>query len=252
MKVKPPFALVASIIVLAIGVIFIAIALWWSWKPSSPALQSPSAEPSRWVQIENPVAIPTQSSKITDRVDRQLVAEMADKTQIPPRVLEAYIGASIAVKEEYPDCGLGWNTLAGIGYVETAHGTVNGGYITSQGQANPAIVGIQLNGQGVSSIPDTDHGLYDSDDRFDRAVGPMQFIPSTWEKWAHDGNGDGRLDPQNIDDAALSAAFYLCDLGGDLSEPGNWIRALAGYNAPTWYANKVADAAESYAERAES
>ena len=48
----------------------------------------------------------------------------------------------------------------------------------------------------------------------------MQFIPSTWMIYGADGNGDGIKDPFNIFDAALAAANYLCDAGGDLSTTG--------------------------------
>ncbi len=54
-----------------------------------------------------------------------------------------------------------------------------------------------------------------------RATGPLQFIPSTWERWGSDGDGDGVADPQDIDDAAYAAARYLCASGADLAHgPG--------------------------------
>jgi hypothetical protein len=51
-----------------------------------------------------------------------------------------------------------------------------------------------------------------------RAVGPMQFIASTWRRVQVDGNGDGRGDPDNIYDAALGAAVYLCAGETDLRD----------------------------------
>ncbi|MGO2634339.1 MAG: lytic murein transglycosylase [Galactobacter sp.] len=78
----------------------------------------------------------------------------------------------------------------------------------------PGIYGIALNGgDKVAAIPDTDQGKLDGDTKWDRAVGPMQFIPSTWASVKQDGNGDGMVDVQQIDDAALSAGIYLCDAG---------------------------------------
>lgn len=188
---------------------------------------------------------------ITTRVDDEWVREVAEAIAIPQRAMLAYVGASIAVAERYPNCHLGWNTLAGIGYVESAHGTMGGGYLNSEGQANPAIVGVPLDGISVDSVPDTDQGTLDGDPIWDRALGPMQFIPSTWEQWGQDGNLDSRADPQNIDDAALAAGLYLCDAGRDLSQPDEWIDAVRSYNDATSYVNSVASAANHYAQLAQ-
>jgi membrane-bound lytic murein transglycosylase B len=78
----------------------------------------------------------------------------------------------------------------------------------------------------------------------------MQFIPSTWSLWSSDGDGDGRADPQDIDDAVYSAGRYLCATGGDLREPNNWITAVASYNDTVDYNHRVADAADHFAVRA--
>lgn len=75
----------------------------------------------------------------------------------------------------------------------------------------------------------------------------MQFIPSTWESWGADGDGDGVVDPQQIDDAAYSAARYLCAAGGDLRDPQAWIAAVASYNDTIDYNHRVAEAATAYA-----
>jgi membrane-bound lytic murein transglycosylase B len=98
----------------------------------------------------------------------------------------------------------------------------------------------------VARIRDTDGGVLDDDPEWDRAVGPMQFIPATWSQWAADGNGDGVHDPQQIDDAVLAAARYLCFAGGDLSIPGNWISAVTAYNHSIEYNNRVAEVADRY------
>jgi membrane-bound lytic murein transglycosylase B len=109
------------------------------------------------------------------------------------------------------------------------------------------VVGIPLDGQGVAAIADTDGGLLDGDVTWDRAVGPMQFIPSTWSAYAQDGDKDGATDPQHMDDAALSAAVYLCESGGDLSVGESWIAAVTAYNPSVEYNTRVAAAADGYA-----
>ncbi|MBK0419115.1 lytic murein transglycosylase [Leucobacter sp. CSA1] len=161
--------------------------------------------------------------------------------------MRAYAGAAVHMSTEQPGCGIGWNTLAGIGWVESEHGTIDGGSIAGNGRASPPIVGIPLDGTSTDRIHDTDEGALDGDPVWDRAVGPMQFIPSTWATWGADGNGDGIEDPQHIDDSALAAARYLCEVGGDLRQPENWIAAVAAYNDTVEYNNRVADAADHYA-----
>jgi membrane-bound lytic murein transglycosylase B len=80
-------------------------------------------------------------------------------------------------------------------------------------------------------------------------VGPLQFIPDTWASWGADGNADGVADPQQIDDAALAAADYLCSYG-DLSIPATWRTAVFAYNHLDSYVDEVAATANAYAAAA--
>lgn len=191
---------------------------------------------------------PRGSHDIAELADADWVAATAAATGIPERALQAYAGAALRAGDMWPACGLGWNTLAAIGEVETHHGTIQGGSIGDDGVADPAIIGIALDGSSTDAITDTDGGELDGDAEWDRAIGPMQFIPETWQALALDGNGDGVLDPQQIDDAALTAAAALCGPGGDLTDPAVWIDAVAGYNSATSYNNRVAEAANAYAQ----
>ena len=176
------------------------------------------------------------------------VRETAARTGIPERALAAYAGAELTLSTESPQCSLAWNTLAGIGSVESDHGRITGGQIDSDGVARPAIVGIALEGISTDAIADTDDGLLDGDTRWDRAVGPMQFIPSTWADYRADGSGDGVHDPHNIEDAALAAARYLCAAGnGSLAESSPWINAITAYNSDPAYIVRVSVAANEYA-----
>jgi membrane-bound lytic murein transglycosylase B len=175
----------------------------------------------------------------------------AAATGVPLRALLAYAGAELRLRAEQPTCGLGWNTLAAIGWVESEHGSIHGGTIGPDGLISPEIVGVPLDGAGVEAIADTDGGLLDGDTVWDRAVGPMQFIPGTWEQFAADGDGDGRAVVHRIDDAVLTAARYLCASGGDLRDPADWIAAVSSYNSSIDYNRRVAEAADSYAAGAE-
>ena len=95
-------------------------------------------------------------------------------------------------------------------------------------------------------IRDTDGGALDGDTAFDRAVGPMQFIPGTWKTFAKDGNNDGVASPHNVFDAAVAAGNYLCAGGGDLSQPAAQRAALLRYNRSDAYGALVLRWAAAY------
>ncbi|WP_410538980.1 lytic transglycosylase domain-containing protein [Streptomyces sp. KL2] len=156
---------------------------------------------------------------------------------IPATVLAAYKRAERTLGEERPGCNLPWQLLAAIGKVES--GQARGGAVDAQGTTHKPILGPALNGVGFAHISDTDGGAYDGDTVYDRAVGPMQFIPSTWAVWGADGNGDGRKDPNNIYDAALAAGRYLCAGGRNLSDPADLERAILSYNQSREYLRTV-------------
>jgi Membrane-bound lytic murein transglycosylase B len=195
-----------------------------------------------------PTATATAAAQgISDLASPAWIAQVAERAGIPVRAMAAYAGASIALAQTSPECGLGWNTLAAIGLVETAHGSFGGSSIGADGRVTPLIIGIPLNGNGVAAVADTDGGDLDGDAVWDRAVGPMQFIPDTWRRFAQDGNGDGVADIHQIDDAVLTAATYLCVAGGDLRVASDWIAAIDAYNPTIAYNNDVAEAATRYA-----
>ena len=171
---------------------------------------------------------------------------------IPSVALAAYQRAETIINRADEACNLPWQLLAAIGRVESNHGRVNGNVLDADGVAQPGIYGPALDGtNGTRAIPDTDGGLLDNDTTWDRAVGPMQFIPSTWARWGHDANGSGAADPHNIDDAALSAAHYLCAGGRDLTTTDDWWSAILSYNNSETYASNVLDAANRYAAAAD-
>ncbi|MDO5032833.1 hypothetical protein [Corynebacterium sp.] len=180
-------------------------------------------------------------------------SELSERTGISGQALRAYGNAELIARTSWPNCNLRWNTLAGIGWVETRHGTYNGSFVKrshldENGYPDPPIIGIPLDGtNGTERILDTDGGELDGDAEFDRAVGPMQFITKSWEFLGRDANGDGVADPNQIDDAALGAAALLCFGDRDLSTPEGWRAAVLNYNQSEDYLRKVAAAANSYA-----
>jgi hypothetical protein len=74
------------------------------------------------------------------------------------------------------------------------------------------------------------------------AVGWMQFLPSSWETYGLDANGDGRKDPYNPVDAICAAAHYLKIAGAQQ----NLYKAIYAYNHADWYVQEVLLYARSY------
>ena len=185
------------------------------------------------------------------KVDLTWAASAAESAGIPLRAVLGYAGATVAVNAEQPSCHLTWTTIAAIGNIESGHGTHAGSNIAANGVTQPPIYGPLLDGTSYDAVIDTDGGQFDGNNLFDRAVGPLQFIPSTWERWGADGNGDSVRDPQQIDDAALATARYLCHYG-DLSGVDGWRTAIFAYNHVESYVDGVATMANTYAERAGS
>ena len=74
------------------------------------------------------------------------------------------------------------------------------------------------------------------------AVGWMQFLPSSWEAFGLDANGDGRKDPYNPVDAICAAAHYLKLAGGSK----HLYEAILAYNHADWYAQEVLLYARAY------
>ncbi|MGV4982644.1 lytic transglycosylase domain-containing protein [Streptomyces sp. NRAIS4] len=172
------------------------------------------------------------------------VAQGDAEAGIPATVLDAYKKAEAELRSAKPGCNLPWQLLAAIGKVES--GQARGGEVDASGTTISPILGPALDGNGFALIKDTDHGAYDGDTEYDQAVGPMQFIPSTWAWAGRDGNGDGKKDPNNVYDAALAAGHYLCRNGLDLSNEDDLHSAILGYNHSQDYLNTVLSWLEYY------
>jgi membrane-bound lytic murein transglycosylase B len=201
-----------------------------------PATQEPQAAPAG------------QATAAAEPLDAW-ARRVSGKTDIPLRALRAYAIADLMMQAQVPSCRISWATLAGIGRIESHHGQYGGARLQDDGRPSKPIIGVPLNGSpGVNAIPDTDGGRLDGDPNWDRAVGPMQFIPSTWAKYGMRANGDGNPpDPQNVDDAALTAARYMCVGGRDLSTGQGWWSAVMSYNNSVEYGQNVYSGADAYA-----
>ena len=196
--------------------------------------------------------------------------EFVSGTDLPLVALNAYVRASRTLAVEDPACGIHWSQLAGIGRIESLHGYFGDSTLDINGQTTDPIRGLALDGRvlsgGGSNVPDatgrtqttstvsrlalirdTDNGVLDGDTEFDRAVGPMQFIPTTWRLYDDsDGNGDATVDPQNVYDATLAAARYLCDAPGSMLTAEGEQRAYFAYNHDFAYSRNVTVAGRRY------
>lgn len=175
------------------------------------------------------------------------VVSTASTSGIPSAALSAYQRAETVINAADKSCNLTWQLIAAIGRVESNHGRANGNVLDDAGLAVPGIYGIPLNGSNkTTEVLDTDAGQYDNDTTYDRAVGPMQFIPSTWSVVGVDADGDGVRNPQDVDDAALGTAVYLCSGPDDLSTEAGQRAAVFRYNHSESYVDLVLSIMEAY------
>jgi membrane-bound lytic murein transglycosylase B len=167
--------------------------------------------------------------------------------EFPLVALDAYYRASATSATNDPRCSVRWWAIAGIARVEGQHGTYGGASLDELGNATKRIIGIQLNGTNETQVvADSDGGALDGDPVFDRAVGPMQFIPQTWTRFAADGNADGITTPFNLYDAALTAARYLCRASAALDADPGLRTAYFSYNHSLPYVDRVLSFAHLY------
>ncbi|MFD0741632.1 lytic murein transglycosylase [Phytohabitans flavus] len=176
-------------------------------------------------------------------------SQTGNKLEVPWVAMQAYGYAELVLNQTRPQCHLKWTTLAAIAKIESNHGRHNA-VLGDDGESSPRILGPVLDGTGdTQRINDTDDGVMDGDITYDRAVGAMQFIPSTWKQHEVDADNDGLKDVNDIDDAALAAGNYLCQGGRNLDLATDWWNAILSYNDVRRYAQAVFDAANDYGNR---
>nr|WP_174391559.1 lytic murein transglycosylase [Nocardia niigatensis] len=209
-------------------------------SPEAAALP-PAAAPEPLLHEAKQVAPvgPPEVKAVAQPDGRVPSARPAGPLGMPGVAKDAYENAERVLAVENPTCNMPWNLLAGIGRVESTHGY---GKIDDNGYPLQSVYGPVLDGSlyGNNVIATADGGDLDGlSGSYRRAVGPMQFLPETWRKYAADGNGDGVADPQNVYDAALTAGKYLCSGGLDMRDPGQQTRAILRYNNSMAYVANV-------------
>jgi hypothetical protein len=256
------FGLAGRLAVVALVLVVGGVGVWFLNRATTPkatlntadipALQvTPAAvAPGSAIPVDLTAAEPVDGAptSLTDWAGR-----VATATGIPEPAVWAYGNAELGLRTSAPSCHLSWATIAGIGRVESDHGQFGGAHLLANGVESKPIIGVPLDGStGVRAVADTDHGRLDGDPVHDRAVGPLQFLPSTWASYGVDAADQGPPNPENINDAAMAAGRYLCADGRDLSTADDWWSAVLSYNNSVDYAQKVFGLADNYARQAQT
>ena len=224
----------------------------WTASLAGVGVGSASADPDGSGTLPDGTVLPAAAIQAPasvgdDAVTRAAALTPGSASSIPQAALAAYQRAEAVINKADPGCSIPWELVAAIGRVESDHGRYGGNSLDDQGVARPGIYGIALNGKNnTQDISDTDGGQYDNDTRHDRAVGPMQFIPSTWSVVGVDGDSDGTRNPQDVDDAALATAVYLCSGDDDLSTEKGQRASVYRYNHSNDYVDLVLSIMRAY------
>ncbi len=192
---------------------------------------------------------PDRAAGSRDRADPDWLVRTGARTGIQVPALRAYAQAELRLDGAERGCRVGWPTLAGIGWVESQHGTLGGRTLRPDGRSSSPILGPALDGTGSFAAIRATPGArgWHGDAVWEHAVGPMQFLPGTWRAWASDGDRDGHADPLDLDDAAAGSARYLCAGGRDLGTRAGWEAGVLSYNRSRAYIDAVYAAATTYA-----
>ena len=161
-------------------------------------------EAAERARIQKTAAATGGGGEVGTEHELEVAREDIVATSVEPTSKNAYMELYKASATKY-GFGPDWYILAAVGKVESNHGQTMG----------PSSAG---------------------------AMGPMQFMPSTWETSGVDGDGDGVANVMDPEDAIPAAASYLEDGGA----PQDWYRALYSYNHADWYVKKVLAVAEAY------
>jgi membrane-bound lytic murein transglycosylase B len=220
-----------------------------SASQKTSTLPDGTSVPANAIEAPASVPVPGVIAPAVPEGAADSVVSGASSNGIPAPALSAYQRGAQIIDAADKSCNIPWELIAAIGRVESDHGRYGGNTLTSDGVSKPGIYGIELNGKnGTQAVNDTDGGQLDRDTVFDRAVGPMQFIPSTWQVVKVDADGDGQRNPQDIDDASLATAVYLCSGKDNLSNRQGQEAAVYRYNHSRDYVNLVLRIMEAYSQ----
>lgn len=224
-----------------------------SYQPPPPPIvsKSPTPAPASPAPDASPTPAPAVGARPASAF-AEWAGTLSGPLGIPQNVLEAYGYAEWVLTQTRATCKLQWTTLAALGKIASDHGRVDGRTVDAQGRPQPVLMGPALDGtSGRSKVDDSDGGALDGDQKWDRAMGPMQLTPAMWRASGVDADSNELAQPQDIDDAALAAGYQLCGAASgegarDLSKVAHWKAAINGYPGMAKNIDKVFDAAQSY------
>ena len=200
-------------------------------------------EVERAVAAGRPLGVP--------RVDPGWLATVSRRTGIPAPALRAYARVQL---DGSAGCEVGWTTLAGIGWVESQHGTIGGRALRPSGRPSRPILGPALDGHGQFAAIQATPGsrAFHADWYWEHAVGPMQFLPASWRTWATDGDGDGSRRPgRPRRRGGHGRAVPLRRRRRPDHRGLGWQAAILSYNHAEEYVDAVRAAAMEYADRSQ-
>lgn len=178
-----------------------------------------------------------------------LLAAPVPSTGIPQVVQNAYLEAQSYLASSDPSCQLSWADLAAIGQIESGQARWDGTRLASNGETYPPILGPALNGKhGTAALASPSVPLFDGAGPYERAVGPMQLLPTTWLSVAPSLPTGIPNDPNNVYSAAMAAGIYLCRAAGPagMRSPAGLRRAYASYNHSRSYVRHAVSLARRF------
>ena len=211
----------------------------------------PSPEPTQEVQEAQPLDATAAAAPVVAwrPIPRGLSTRDEDLLDVPGRALAAYQRAAVVMEEAAPDCHLTAPLLAAIGKVESDHGRLGAWKLGPRARMFPALIGtpVARPSRHLPPLPDTDGGTWDHDPDADHPLGPLQLLPSLWQRIAVDGDGDGLRSPYDLDDAALALGVALCNKHADLADWQDRRAALRTQNDRPRYVHEVEAFRRAYA-----
>ena len=179
------------------------------------AVAASPERPSAPVSVAAPSAPPQPAPAATPAATAPaLVAAPVAGLRIPATALSAYRKVEKIMATADPGCGLSWNLLAGIGRLESKPANTESSAVRAVSARTPA---------------------------------PKKAPSATWLRFAADGDGDGKSDPQNPFDATLATARHLCSSGMNFRNQAQALTALMRYNDSMPFAQNVLGWAAAYA-----
>jgi cell wall-associated NlpC family hydrolase len=219
---KRKLVVTLTAVVVAAGALVVAVQLAPGTPPKPVAATVPAPPPSEAPVVSTAPKVPETPGQEFDT----FAEGMSKRLDIPERAMIAYAEATNQLAKDQPGCHLSWVTLAAVGKTTTDHGRAAGATFAVDGDASKTI--------GTVELRDFDGNVISTAN----SAGPMQLSPALWSAYQRSASG-GKPNPQNIDDAALTAGRALCAGGRDLSNGDAWWAAVSSLQSAPLYLHRT-------------